>query len=222
MDVELAWTAGTSCNAFMAGTAHSDVDYLIRSISDAIIRYQDQDHTTVTMDQVLKYQRMWKEVVDCPAFVRSPLTATTIREEFIRLYKAHKFEQFGRLNRHQLTRVTTRFRDFDGKSRVSVFQFDVKQMFTWLSHESVIHSVLFALTAMKVFTRDNKRSATFCDVFQVSKQAWMGADNKLRKVSDADAAADAPGHLALPRTIQGFHMNTTASHGGTSSPADEA
>eukprot|EP00808_Paulinella_micropora_P008069 g50864.t1 len=28
------------------------------------------------------------------------------------------------------------------------------------------------------------------------------------KISDADAAADAPGHWALPRTIRGFHINT--------------
>eukprot|EP00808_Paulinella_micropora_P015160 g59585.t1 len=190
--------------------------------------------------RVLTYQ------VDCPAFVRSPSTAATLREKFIRLYKADNFEQFGRLNRrrskihcasvfpkdksqyektllvynqkhspwrnvlrnlsrvlqfiifrpdcvllhfnlhdlsklkHHLTRAATHFRNFDGKSRVSAFQFDLKQMFIWLSHESVIHSVLFALTAMKVFTRDNKRSATFCDAFQISKQAWMGADNKLR------------------------------------------
>eukprot|EP00808_Paulinella_micropora_P027695 g38507.t1 len=33
---------------------------------------------------------------------------------------------------------------------------------------------------MKIYTRESKRSATYCDAFQVSKQAWMGKDNKLR------------------------------------------
>eukprot|EP00808_Paulinella_micropora_P023649 g17640.t1 len=257
-----------------AGTAHSDVDHLIRSINDAIIRCQDQDPTAVTMDQVflcrdhlrplvtqtldkngnslwvecpvLTYQRMWKEVVDCPAFTRSPSSSTVLREEFIRLYRVHKFSQFGRLNRKRskihsaivfpkdkspyektrlvcnqkrspwrnvlrnlsrvlqfiilqldkvllhfnlhdlsklqdrLTRAANSFRAFDSNSSVSVFQFDVKQMFTWLSHESVIKSVLFALTAMKMFTRENKRSTTYRDAFQVSKLAWMNTDNKLK------------------------------------------
>eukprot|EP00808_Paulinella_micropora_P002022 g43522.t1 len=82
--------------------------------------------------------------------------------------------------RHHLTRATTRFRDINANNRISIFQFDVKQMFTWLSHQSVIQSVLFALTAMKIYTRESKRSATYCDAFQVSKQAWIGKDNKLR------------------------------------------
>eukprot|EP00808_Paulinella_micropora_P026055 g73923.t1 len=67
----------------------------------------------------------------------------------------------------------TSFRKFNDRSSICVFEFDVKQMFTWLSHESVLNSVHFALTAMKLFTRENKRSATYCDAFQVSKQAWM-------------------------------------------------
>eukprot|EP00808_Paulinella_micropora_P010842 g48740.t1 len=68
--------------------------------------------------------------------------------------------------RHHLTRATTRLRDFSSNSRVSVFQTDVKQMFIWLSHESVVHSLLFPLTAMKLYTRESKRSATYCDAFQ--------------------------------------------------------
>eukprot|EP00808_Paulinella_micropora_P027043 g50264.t1 len=225
-----------------------DLNQLIHALSilTTIIIANKNGNSLWVEHAVLTYQRMWKEVVSCPAFARSPATSATLRDEFISLYNLHCLEQFGRLNRKRskihcaiifpkdkspiektrfvcnqkrspwrnvlrnlsrilqfinlkldgvllhfnlpdlsklqlhLTRATTRFRDFNNNSRVSVFQFDIKQMFTWLSHESVIHSLLFALTAMKLYTRESKRSATYCDAFQVSKQAWMGDDNKLR------------------------------------------
>eukprot|EP00808_Paulinella_micropora_P013990 g55971.t1 len=133
---------------------------------------------------VLTYQRMWKEIVECPAFAISPATSASLRDEFIDLYKSHDLERFGRLNRkrskihsaivfpkekspirlvcnqkrspwrnvlrnlsrvlqfiilqldgvllhfnlpdlsklrYHLNRATTRFRDFDNNSRISVF-----------------------------------------------------------------------------------------------------
>eukprot|EP00808_Paulinella_micropora_P031482 g52194.t1 len=48
---------------------------------------------------VLTYQQMRKEVVDSPAFTRSPATSDDLREEFVRLYRSQSLEKFGRLNR---------------------------------------------------------------------------------------------------------------------------
>eukprot|EP00808_Paulinella_micropora_P003722 g5337.t1 len=74
-----------------------------------------------------------------------------------------------------LHRAMARFRAQDGTAHLFAYQCDVKQMFTWLSKQSVLQSVMFALRFIQTYGRSDGRSCSRVEAFQVSKKPWSVA-----------------------------------------------
>eukprot|EP00808_Paulinella_micropora_P006436 g20578.t1 len=74
-----------------------------------------------------------------------------------------------------LHRAMARFRAQDGTAHLFAYQFDVKQMFTWLSKQSVLQSVMFALRFIQTYGRSDGRSCRRVEAFQVSRKPWSVA-----------------------------------------------